>query len=139
MPANVENGRNLAGVVADLKEESKEFVSTRLAMLRSEMNQKISTWKTAAPMIVIGALLLATAWLLLTGAIVAAIYVAFEGNPWAAALALIIVCVAYAILGGISVMFALRSLRETGVAPTRTLRVLKDDQIWISNEARAQL
>ena len=139
MPANIENGRNLAGVVAELKEESKEFVSTRLAMLRSEMNNKLSVWKTAAPMIVIGALLLATAWLLLTGAIVAAIYVAFEGNPWAAALALIIVCVAYAILGGIAVLFAIRSLRETGVAPTRTLRVLKDDQIWISNEARAQL
>ena len=139
MPANIENGRNLAGVVADLKEESKEFVSTRLAMLRSEMNNKLSVWKTAAPMIVIGALLLATAWLLLTGAIVAAIYVAFEGNPWAAALALIIVCVAYGILGGITVLFGVRSLRETGVTPTRTLRVLKDDQIWISNEARAQL
>ena len=139
MPANVENGRNLAGVVADLKEESKEFVSTRLAMLRSEMNNKISVWKTAAPTIVVGALLLATAWLLLTGAIVAAIYVAFEGNPWAAALALIIVCVAYAVLGGIAVLFGIRSLRETGVTPTRTLRVLKDDQIWISNEARAQL
>ena len=139
MPANVENGRNLAGVVADLKEESKEFVSTRLAMLRSEMNNKISVWKTAAPTIVLGALLLATAWLLLTGAIVAAIYVAFEGNPWAAALALIIVCVAYAVLGGIAVLFGIRSLRETGVTPTRTLRVLKDDQIWISNEARAQL
>jgi hypothetical protein len=139
MPVNVENGRNLAGVVADLKEESKEFVSTRLAMLRSEMNNKVSVWKKAAPMIVVGALLLATAWLLLTGAIVAAIYVAFEGNPWAAALALIIVCVAYAMFGGISVLFAIRSLRETGVAPTRTLRVLKDDQIWISNEARAQL
>ena len=139
MPANIENGRNLAGVVADLKEESKEFVSTRLAMLRSEMNNKLSVWKTAAPMIVIGALLLATAWLLLTGAIVAAIYVAFEGNPWAAALVLIIVCVGYAILGGITVLFGIRSLRETGVAPTRTLRVLKDDQIWISNEARAQL
>ena len=139
MPANVDNGRNFAGVVAELKEESKEFVSTRLAMLQSEMKNKVSAWKTAAPTLVAGALLLGTAWLLLTGAIVAAVYVAFGDNPWAAALSLIIVCVVYAICGGIAISVALGKMRETGVIPQRTLRVLKDDQVWISNEARAQL
>jgi len=139
MPANVENGRNLSGVVTELKEEFKEFIGTRMAMFRSEMNGKVTRYKSVAPMIVVGTLLLATAWLLLTGAIVAAVYVAFAGNPWAAALALIIVCVAYAIFGGVSVWFAIRELRETGMVPTRTLRVLKDDQVWISNEARVQL
>ena len=139
MPANLENGRTLAGVVADLKEEFKEFVSTRVAMARSEMTEKVSTWKRALPMMVVGALLLGTAWLLLTAAIVSAIYVAFEGNPWAAFLAFIIVCVAYAVFGGISVLFGMREVREAGMAPKRTLKVLKDDQIWISNEARAQL
>lgn len=139
MPANVENGKNLAGVVADLKEESKQFVSTRLAMLQAEMREKLSAWKTAVPMAVAGALLLGTAWLLLTGAIVAAIYVAFEGSAWAAFLALIIVCVAYAICGGAALWMAKAKVSEAGIAPKRTLRVLKDDQIWISNEARAQL
>ena len=139
MPANVENGRNLTGVVAALKEESKEFVSTRLAMLRSEMNGKISAWKAAAPMLVIGGVLLLTAWLLLTGAIVAAVYVAFEGNPWAAAIALGITFLVYAAFGGIAAFLALAKMRETGLIPQRTMRVLKDDQIWISNEARAQL
>lgn len=140
MPANtVENGRSLAGVVADLKQEFKEFVSTRVAMARSEMSEKISTYKRALPMMVIGALLLVTAWLLLTAAIVSAIYVAFAGNPWAAFLAFIITCVGYAVFGGIALLFGLRELTEVGVAPKRTLKVLKDDQIWISNEARAQL
>ncbi len=90
-------------------------------------------------MIVVGALLLGTAWLLLTGAIVAAVYVAFEGSAWAAFLALIIVCVAYAICGGAAFWVAKAKISEAGIAPKRTLRVLKDDQIWISNEARAQL
>lgn len=139
MPANVENGKTLAGVVAELKAESKQFVSTRLAMLQAEMKEKISAWKMALPMLIVGALLLGTAWLLLTGAIVAAVYVVFEGSAWAAASALIIVCVAYAIFGAMAFWIARGKFREAGVAPKRTLKVLKDDQIWISNEARAQL
>ena len=139
MPVNGENGKTLAGVVADLKEESKQFVSTRLAMLQAEMKEKISAWKMALPMLVIGILLMGTAWLLLTGAIVAIVYVAFAGSAWAAFLALIIVCIAYAICGGMALWIAKSKWQETGMAPKRTLKVLKDDQIWISNEARAQL
>lgn len=139
MPANVENGKTLAGVVAELKEESKHFVSTRVAMLQAEMKEKVSAWKMALPMVVVGALLLGTAWLLLTGAIVAVVYVAFEGSAWAAFLSLIIVCVAYAIFGALAFWVARSKFQQAGVTPKRTLRVLKDDQIWISNEARAQL
>ena len=91
-----ENGRTLAGVVAELKDEMREFISTRVAMLQSELKDKLSAWKLAAPTIAIGLVLLGTAWLLFTGAIVAAIYVAFEGNPFAAAIALAIMFVAYA-------------------------------------------
>jgi hypothetical protein len=138
MPAN-ENARNLAAAVAELKEEGKQFVSTRLAVLKTEMKEKISAWKSSVPLLAIGAVLIATAWLLLTGAIVAALYVAFEGSAWAAFLALIIVCVAYTVFGGLAVRIAVRKWQATGVAPIRTLRVLKDDQIWISNEARAHL
>lgn len=139
MPVNVENGRSFAAVVNDLKVEMKEFVSTRLAMLRSEMREKTDDWKRAAPMLIAGLVLLGTAWLLLTAAIVAAIDIAFHGNPWAAFLALIITCVGYAIFGGLCAMAAINIIQNTGVAPKRTMRVLKDDQIWISNEARAQL
>ena len=140
MPINAEvNGRTLAGVVAELKDEMKEFFSTRLAMLRSELKDKVSAWKTALPMIVIGLVLLATCWLLLTGALVAAIAVAFEGNPFAPAIALAVVGAFYAITGGVAVVFAWRDLSEHGVVPERTMRVLKDDQLWIRNQAKVQL
>ncbi len=139
MPISAENGRTLAGVVAELKDELKEFLGTRFAMLKSEMKDKLAAWKMALPMIVVGLVLVGTAWLLLTGAIVAAIYVAFEGNPFAAALALIILCVGYALFGGIAIIFAWRDLKERGVVPKRTIRVLKDDQVWIRNEAKVQL
>ncbi len=139
MPANSENGRNLSAVVAELKEESKEFVSTRLSMLRAEMNQKLSAWKSAAPMLVIGLVLLGTSWLLLTAVIVSAIYVAFQGNPWAMCLAFAITFVLYAAFGAIAAYLAIRNMQESGIIPKRTLRVLKDDQVWIANEARVQL
>ncbi len=139
MPTSEMNGRTLAGVVAELKDELKEFIQTRTAMLASELKDTLGAWKVALPTIVIGAVLLATAWLLLTGAIVAAIAVAFGDNPFAAAVALAIVGVAYLIGGGIAVSFAVRELRERGIMPKRTMRVLKDDKIWITNEAKVQL
>lgn len=139
MPNNEINGRTLAGVVAELKDEFKEFANTRLAMLMSEMKEKAAAWKMALPAIIIGLVLLATCWLLLTGALVAVICVAFGDNPFAPAIALAIVGVCYALLGGIGVAFAIRSLREQGIMPRRTVRVLKDDQVWIANEARVQL
>jgi hypothetical protein len=139
MPSNDINRRNLAGVVAEMKDELKEFLGTRVAMLMSELKDKASAWKMALPTIVIGLVLLGTSWLLLTAALVAAVYVAFAGNPFAAAIAFAIVFVVYAVLGGIAVLFAVHDLREHGVVPQRTLRVLKDDQVWIANEAKVQL
>jgi hypothetical protein len=139
MPSNDINRRNLAGVVAEMKDELKEFLGTRVAMLMSELKDKASAWKMALPTIVIGLALLGTSWLLLTAALVAAVYVAFAGNPFAAAIAFAIVFVVYAVLGGIAVLFAVHDLREHGVVPQRTLRVLKDDQVWIANEAKVQL
>lgn len=139
MPTNEINGRTLAGVVAELKDELKDFANTRLAMLKAELKDKLDAWKMALPTIIFGAVMLATCWLLLTGALVAAIYVAFMGNPFAAAIALAIVGVFYAVAGGVAMVFALRSLRESGIVPRRTMRVLKDDQIWMANEARVQL
>ncbi len=139
MPTNEINGRTLAGVVSELKDELKEFVNTRMAMLQSELKEKLSAWKMALPTIVLGLVLLGTAWLLLTGAIVAAIYVAFAGNPFAAAIALAIIGVVYAVGGGLAATFALRELKENSLVPKRTMKVLKDDQLWIRNEARVQL
>ena len=115
MPVNpvvVDNGRSLAGVVAELKDEFKDFVGTRVAMFRSEMADKINTIKMSAPMLVIGGLLLATSFLLITGCIVAAVYVAFEGSPWAAFWALAIVGVVYALFGGVAVLFAYKEITD---------------------------
>ena len=41
-----------------------------------------------------------------------------------------------AVAGGVVGWFGYTEMREVGVAPKRTLEVLKQDQVWIENEAR---
>lgn len=134
-----ENGRTLAGVVAELKDELKEFVATRMSMLRSELRDKMSAWKIALPLIVVAVVLFGTAWLILTAALIAIISIAFEPNPFAPFFALIIVGVAYGLVGVVCLTFGIREFREGGIIPQRTLRVLKEDQIWLQTEARTQI
>jgi hypothetical protein len=43
----------------------------------------------------------------------------------------------YAIIGGVVGWMGYREVSSEGLAPQRTLRVLKQDQIWIQNEARS--
>jgi VIT1/CCC1 family predicted Fe2+/Mn2+ transporter len=134
-----ENGRSLAAVVAELKDELKDFLQVRLSMLASEMRDKASAFKAAMPMMVIGGVLLLTSWFLITGAIVAVIYVAFLGNAFAAAIALAVVGAAYLLMGGILLLVAYRGLKDTGLLPHRTLRVLSEDRVWLANEVRTQV
>ena len=69
MHSEIHNGRSLAEIVADLKEEAKEFVGTRIEMFRSELRERTAVLKVAAPLGAMGALLLTTAYLLFTLAI----------------------------------------------------------------------
>ena len=134
-----ENGRTLAGVVAEVKAELKEFIQTRVDMLRAEMRQTVSAWKTALPLIAIGVAFLGTAWLVFTAALVAILAAAFYPNRFAYFFAFVIVGVAYALIGAICATFALREIKEREIVPRRTLRVLKEDQLWLQSEARTQI
>lgn len=138
MPVVNENGRTMAGVIAELKGEAKEFVQTRIDMLRSELRDKIKAWKLAIPVIAIGLVLLATAWLVLTGALIAVISAAFYPSRFAYFFGFIIVGAVYALAGSIAGAFAWRELKEQGIMPQRTIQVLKDDRVWLQTEARGQ-
>ncbi len=135
----VENGRTLAGVVTELKDELRDFLQTRLDMLRSELHDKMRSWKLALPMIAVALVLLGTCWLVLTGALVAIIATAFYPSPFAPFFALIIVGVAYLLAGAVCASFAFRELKEQGIVPRRTIQVLKDDRVWLQTEARSQV
>jgi VIT1/CCC1 family predicted Fe2+/Mn2+ transporter len=135
----VESERPLGSIVNEAKDEIKDFAQTRVAMLISEMRENLRTIKTAAPTIIVGLLLAATAWLVLTGALISLIWVAFAPSAYAPFLALLIVGLAYLILGGIFALLGYSSLQDKSLVPKRTIEVLKQDRTWFQNEARTQL
>lgn len=139
MANEINNGKTLAGVVAELKDELKEFISTRIQMLRAELREKAEALKVAAPLGVVAMVLLGTAYLLFTLMIVSLIVVAFEGSAYQWFLAFLITGVLWSIAGGICALFAWRELKGQGLAPKKTIRILKEDQIWLQTEARTQL
>jgi hypothetical protein len=128
----------LPEVANDLKEELKEFVATRFAMLRSEMSEKLASYKAAMPAMILGLVLLWTCWLLFTALLVTALATAFS-SPWGWVFAFLIVAGAYLLLGLILAVGAWSKLKRTKLAPERTWRVLKQDEVWLQTEARTQI
>jgi uncharacterized membrane protein YqjE len=129
--------RSLADVVNEIKVELKEFLVTRFEILRAEMNENFTALKAGIPMLLIGAVLGVMVLMLFTGALVALIAPAFEIEfRWAIALA--IVGVAYLIIGGAAAWMGYREVTARGLAPKRTINILKQDQVWLQNEARRE-
>lgn len=128
--------RSIVQVLTEMKEELRDFISTRVEMLGEEMKAKSAAWKTSLPLLLGAIVLGGTALLVLSFALVAfAAYLI--GGELAWMLGAAAVGALYLLVGGILGWFGYREISAEGLAPKRTLRVLKQDQIWIKNEARA--
>lgn len=139
MHSGVENGRSLAAIVAEMKEELNEFVQTRIEMLKQELHEKTARLKIAAPLAAIGLVLLATAYLLITLALAAAVAAFFANSPYRWFFGFLIVGILWALLGGVAAYFAKRELELNTLAPRRTIEVLKGDKIWLQKEVNHEL
>jgi uncharacterized membrane protein YqjE len=131
--------RPLSQTVHAVAHEIREFIDTRVAMLQSEMREKLQNLRQAAPALIIGVSFAATAWLLFTGALVAILMVAFAGSPYAPFLAMLIIGVVYATFGAGALWMGLGRVGKKALVPERTIEVLKEDKIWLENEARSHL
>lgn len=129
------NGKTITEVLQDFKNEIGTFLSTRFQLLQEEMSAKGTAIKASLPMIVVGALFLATAWFLFTAAIVVVIANAFPSNPWAYAISCAMVAVLYAVIGGIAASMGMGRLTKQGLKPEKTIRVLQEDKIWLQTES----
>ena len=134
-----ENNKTVGQIAAELKNDAIDFVSTRLQMLTQEMKEKLSVWKAAFPILAFAVLVGATAFLAFTFALVAFFAGIFMPSAYAWCLGALIVFAIYLIAAFGLFYLGKRELKQTGIAPTRTLRVLKEDQVWIQNEARTQV
>ena len=139
MHSNANNSRGLGEIVAEMKAELKEFVETRFEMLKTEVQEKVKTLKIAAPLAGLGALLLGTAYLLFTMALVGLVVAFFRDNPYRWFFAFAAVAVLWTLLGGIAAYFAKREFELKGLMPRKTIEVLKEDKLWIQAEAKNQL
>ena len=106
------NTKTVTEVVEELKDEAIEFVSTRFAMLEAEFDEKVQWFKMSVPVLGLGAVLLGTAWLLLTAFLVCMIAQAFAPNRWNWAVSFLIIGVLYAIVGGAAAYMAWRQLKD---------------------------
>ena len=80
MTGDVSNGRSLAAILGEMKDELQEFVQTRIDLLKQELQEKISAVKSAIPAALIGGLLLLTAFLLLSVSLALLVAAGFEGD-----------------------------------------------------------
>src|SRR5262245_38126103 len=101
-------------------------------MLHAEMNEKLSAWKTGIPLIIVALLFAFVAFLVLTGALVFVVAMPL-GVGWALAA----VGLAYLVLAAVMGWIGYAEIAHNQLKPERTLRVLKEDQTWIQNEARS--
>jgi uncharacterized membrane protein YqjE len=125
-----ENNKSIGQVAADLKNDARDFVSTRLQMLSQEV---------AVPLLAIALLLGGLAFLVFTFALVSFLAAVFAPSTYAWCYGALIVVAIYFVAAFGAYYFGKRELTQAGLAPTRTLSVLKQDQIWIQNEARSQV
>lgn len=132
----INNGKNIATLLAEMKRELQDFVQTRIAMLKVELQEKVRVMKAVAPLAVVGALLLLTAYLLFTLALVALVFVFLPDNAYRWCISFAAIAVLWTILGGIAAYLAKRELEVKGLLPKRTVEVLKEDKIWIQSEVR---
>jgi hypothetical protein len=133
------NNRPISATLNEAKEELKQFAETRLAMLQGEIKEKIALVKSSAPLLAVGALLGITAFWVLTGALICALRMAFGESPYGWFLSFLIVSVFYAIIGFAALMLGYQRITKGKLVPERTIKVLKEDKVWLQNEARSQV
>jgi membrane protein implicated in regulation of membrane protease activity len=139
MNSAANNDRGLGAIASEMKEELKDFVQTRIEMLRQEAHEKIARLKIAAPLAAAALLLLLTAYLLITLALAAAVSAVFANSPYRWFFGFGIVGLVWALLGGVAAYFAKRELELKTLAPKRTIEVLKGDKIWLQKEVKNQV
>jgi uncharacterized membrane protein YqjE len=132
----VHTEKSIATILAETKDELKQFVTTRVNILKAEMDEKISRIKSVIPLAVVAALFLVSGWMVFTFALIALLHSLFLPSAYAWLWASLIVTAVYLMVGAISGWLAYSEIKATSLTPTRTLKVLQQDQVWIQNEAR---
>ena len=133
---NNNNEKSLGTVLTEMKNELNEFLETRYQLLRSEIRDIVRTWKYCFPLLLGAFALLFASWIVVTFGLVALVRGWFLPGPFAWLWGALIVAGVYVIVATVIGWVALGELRKVGMVPKRTLKVLKQDQVWVESEAK---
>lgn len=128
--------KSIASIIAETKEELKVFVQTRVQLFQAETKEKIKAWKMSAILLGAGGLLLVTAWFSFVFAFIAALHSWLGPGDFSWCFGGLIIGGLFLICGLVLARAGYADIKKAGVAPTRTLRILKQDQEWIKNQTR---
>ena len=132
------HARSLGAILSDIADELKEFVNTRIQMIKAELHETVAALSVAIPLGLVALILAGTGFLLLTAAVVALVAAAFAGHAHAWVFAFAIVGVVWFAFGGVAAFFVYNAFRSKSMFPKHTVEVLKADRIWIESEARTK-
>lgn len=116
----------------ELRDDLKEFISTRVQILVREMNDKLAAIKIALPFALVAIACAVMALFVLTGALVYVIALGI-GTGYALLAVGLFYLLVTVIFGGL----AYREITAQSMAPKKTIHVLKEDQTWLQKEARS--
>jgi hypothetical protein len=115
--------RPLGELFADLAREIGDLMRQELTLARTEMTQKATRVGRNIGTLAVGGAVVYAGFLALVAA--AILVLAAIGVPWW--LSALIVGVVVAAVGGLFVQRSLAALRQTDLAPRRTMQTLRDD------------
>jgi uncharacterized membrane protein YqjE len=133
---SIDNDKSVTRLLQEIKDELRDFATTRYEMLMAEINEKLRRWKLSMPMLAVAGVLALGAFLAITITLIV-IFANLIGTTYAYAWGGLVVCVLYLIVGGIFGYLGYSEITAEGMKPNRTLEVLKQDQQWIKDETRA--
>ena len=130
----------LPALFTKLADELTQLFDTKLALLRVELKEEVSSYTRGAITMVIGGVIVAVGFALLNVAIAFLVSTLFESSnlsqPVRYALGFIITSLVYLIGGGVMIVITKNRLATVGIVPKRTVAELERDKEWQQTEAK---
>jgi uncharacterized membrane protein YqjE len=129
--ADVRDDRSIGELFSDLSRELTTLVRKEVELARVELSSKAGRIGNRLGMVVLGGVV-ALAGLLTVVAGIVLLVISFDVMPdWAAALLVGVIVLA---VGGLLAQQALNALRRENLAPTETVRTLKENAEWAKGQ-----
>jgi uncharacterized membrane protein YqjE len=126
------DNRSLTQLIVDLQRESSTLVRDEVALVRAEINEKVSQALNGAISLLMGALVAFSALIIVLVAI-SELLVTFDIVRW---LAYLIVGGIVLIIGAIMLMKGRSNLQPSNLAPRRTAEEFRRDREMVREQAR---